>query len=77
MKKQRLSLRTINNVAKDRNLQLVKGAGYFYWIGTSLPVAEGLMRLPTTAVYVYKINDLDFGGWLDEMNDVLLNVAIH
>lgn len=69
----RLTLRTINNTAKDYHLQLAKGDGYFYWVGTSLSVAEHLMKLPTTAVFVCKINDLNFDGWLHEMNDVLTN----
>ena len=47
-----------------KNLELVKGRGYFYFRGGNTP------RWPQTGVYVYKLADLSLKDWLREYKNL-------
>ena len=73
MKKiKRVMMKTINKEAAKYNLELVKGEGYFYWAATTDEANTVLcMKADTTSVYVFKLNDLDFDRWMDELKSIV------
>lgn len=62
-----IRMTTINNLAKEFNMELVKGEGYFYWVTIDPDQIPNLNMLDTTSVYVYKLNDLPFTEWVVDM----------
>ena len=42
----------LNKIAKEHNLKLTAGKGYYYWTGTTEEMKIKLAQLPTTSVYV-------------------------
>jgi len=67
-----LQIKTINKIAQKADLKLVKGNHHFMWIGTSIPASIKLMELPTSAVFVERVNDLTLPEWLTELEAVSL-----
>ncbi len=58
-----LQLRTINKALAARghaNVELVKGDGYFYFIG------EDADQFYTSSVYVYRLNQLTLEQWIND-----------
>ena len=55
-----ITLRTVNKaIAHLGDIELVKGNGYFYFVGEDVNVwAEG--------VYVYRLNELSLERWIEE-----------
>ena len=64
-----ITLRTVNKaIAHFGDIELVKGNGYFYFVGEDVNVwAEG--------VYVYRLNELSLERWIEEAKAVLEEVA--
>lgn len=62
-----MKLATINKeLAKlGHSAELVKGGGYFYFIGDD--IAEGQID----SVYVYKLNELSLSQWLEEASEAI------
>lgn len=58
-----MQLRTINKAldAKYPGLELVKGHGYFYFMGAGMEMIS-----QETGVYTSKLNDLTLDQWLGE-----------
>lgn len=63
------TLRTVNKaISHFGDIQIVKGKGYFYFVGDSVNVwAKG--------VYVYGLNELSLEQWIEEAKAVLEEVA--
>ena len=63
---------TINRINKNLkilgDIQLVKGEGYFYFVGDSVNVSAN-------GVYVYRLNELPLERWIEEAKAVLEEVA--
>lgn len=59
-----LTLNRINKLLPD-GVELVKGDGYFYFVGDCFEVDQ------STSVYVFKLNDLSEKDWLNEFNSLL------
>lgn len=62
--RKRITVQTVNKIAKEFDFELVKGDGYFYWISDRWELDR---YLDTTAVYVYKINDLSLTEWIVDL----------
>ncbi len=64
------NLKTLNNIAKKDDLELINGKGYFYWWGLSEEMQLKCAGLYTTSVYVNRFADLPFDRWLDELKEI-------
>lgn len=62
-----LTLETVNAAiaAKGIAAELVKGAGYFYFVGDAVENAF------TTSVYVYRVYHLPLDQWLAELDAII------
>lgn len=63
-----ISIKSINKeIAKllGAGIELVKGAGYFYFIGANADTGAG-------GVYVYKVSELSMAEWLEEAKERVL-----
>lgn len=62
----RISLNQVNKALKAKGVstELVKGDGYFYFIGKEVE------HNATTSVYVYRLNELSLDGWLNEFSSM-------
>lgn len=60
---QGITLTQINKEIAKRGYDatLVKGDGYFYFIGPAVD------NITSTSVYVYKVNQLPLEQWIDEL----------
>ena len=56
-----LSLKKVNKAlaAEGLKMELVKGAGYFYFLGEDVDLAR-------EGVYVYRLNELSLETWIEE-----------
>lgn len=54
----RFQIRTVNKAIADTGLELVRGEGYFYFVG------DGSENLYTDSVMVYRINHLRLETWI-------------
>lgn len=61
IKRKNIQLRTVNKaiIAKGWKMELVKGDGYFYFIGDEASVCM-------FGVYVHSLNQLTLADWIDE-----------
>jgi len=59
------TLKSINKGLAPKGVELVKGEGYFYFVGSSLD------SLPSTSVMVYRLNQLTKEQWLVQADDYL------
>jgi hypothetical protein len=68
-KKPVLQLRSVNKTLEEmgRKGELVKGDGYFYFIGDAVEYAE------STSVFVFKLNDLTMLEWVKEFDTIAEN----
>ena len=68
----KVTVANINKVAKKYKIKIVKGQGYYYWIGTTDKTALKLAgHSPHTSVYVYRVTDLTWDWWMTELDDIL------
>ena len=60
-----IQLRTVNNEIAKRGIsaELVKGDGYFYFIGDAVEHADA------ASVYVNSLNELPLSRWMEELDD--------
>lgn len=60
---------TVNKaIAHLGDIKLVKGSGYFYFVGDSVNVSA-------SGVYVYRLNELPLEQWIEEAKAALEEVA--
>lgn len=64
------NLKSLNAIAKKDDLKLVKGKGYFYWIGLTDEMHQKCFQVSTTSVYVYAFKHLSFEQWLEEFEKI-------
>jgi hypothetical protein len=60
-----VTLRTVNQALRKAGItdELVKGAGYFYFVGEA-------SNWPKCSVYVYRVNQLTIPQWIEEYRDL-------
>jgi hypothetical protein len=63
--KETLRISTVNRAlqAEGIDAELVRGDGYFYFVGPDVELAS------TTSVMVYRLNQLSLSGWLYEARE--------
>lgn len=61
-----LTLKTVNKhlMALGYTEELVKGNGYFYFVG------QGTGNWYSTSVFVYRLNELNLNQWVDALNEL-------
>lgn len=61
-----LTLKKVNDAIKAAGIkaELVKGKGYFYFVGSEV-------RDDADGVYVYSLNELDLARWIEEARDAV------
>lgn len=66
----RVTIRAVNAAiaAAGLSAELVRGRGYFYFIGADVE------RAPATSVLVYHLSALTVDGWLRELRDIIATV---
>lgn len=66
-----LTLKQVNKaiVAKGIAAELVKGEGYYYFIGDAVDGAF------TTSVGVYRLNQLPLEQWLAELDKIIVDIG--
>lgn len=66
-----LTLKYLNEkIAQPLGVELVKGPGYFYLVGDHLTGEE------STSIYVYRISDLSFEQWKEQIEDLVAKAPI-
>ena len=60
-----LRIATVNKAVNHPNVELVKGAGYFYF------VYDKGEAYKTRSVMVYSLNELSLDQWVDEAKDLI------
>ena len=62
-----MQLRTINKAiaSKGIDVELVKGDGYFYFVGEAVENAD------TSSVMVFRLNDLTMDQWMEELDSII------
>jgi hypothetical protein len=65
-----ITIRTVNKAIAARGVaaQLVKGRGYYYFVG------DAVSRATHTGVMVFRLNQLTVSEWLDELDRVLATI---
>jgi hypothetical protein len=64
-----LQLRSVNKAIAKTGLELVKGNGYFYFIG------EGTESLYSASVMVCSLNEMSLERWVEEANGKAKEIA--
>jgi hypothetical protein len=70
------TVQTLNKEAKKYNLKLVRGEGYFYWLGLTEEVqkkindAESGNSAVETSVYVFRFTHLSEENWNRELETI-------
>lgn len=65
MTNKKFRISTLNKIANQFELELVKGEGYFYWWGTTEEMQLLCARMFTTSVYVPKLSDMPLEKWVN------------
>lgn len=62
-----ISIKSVNKKIQALNIkaELVKGEGYFYFVGDDVEISE------STSVMVPRITDLPLDGWISELNEIV------
>ena len=65
----RLTLKAVNKAiaAKGIKAELVKGEGYFYFIGDAVETGHA----DSTSVWAFSLNQLNLDAWLDELDVIV------
>jgi len=68
-----ITLKKLNKEIKAVSpyLSLAKGDGYYYFYSDDKELGLFLSGLPTTGVYVYKLNQLTLDEWVKEASYLL------
>ena len=63
-----ITLKSVNKSIKSLgyDAELIKGDGYFYFIGTDVTEWEG------SSVMVYRLNELSLDSWIEELRSLLI-----
>ena len=75
MENKEFTIRQFNRIAKQYNVELVHGQGYFYWYGLTEKTGLAVAGLPSSSVGVYRFGDLSKSQWLNELNSLLLSIG--
>ena len=67
----KVTLKNINKVAAEWGLELVRGNGYFYWVASKKNGDDRIYGIDMMGVYVYRLDDMDWGGWMGELKLVV------
>lgn len=75
----KLSLKKVNAAIKSKfsDVELVKGAGYFYLVGTTEEMDKKLCQLQSTSIYVYRLNELTLDQWLDDVKGIIEKIGTY
>lgn len=65
-----MQLRTINKAIASKGIavELVKGDGYFYFVGEAVENAD------TSSVMVFRLNDLTLDQWMEELDSIIAEI---
>lgn len=75
----KLRLKNVNAAieAKFPDVELVKGAGYFYLVGKTEEMSNKLYSIQSTSIYVYKLNELTLEQWLDDVERIIKKIGTY
>lgn len=72
-----LKLKTVNKKIQQKypHLILESGMGYFYFTSENESLNNALLRLPSTAVEVYRLNHQSIDQWLSDADQIMKKIT--
>ncbi len=70
------TIHSLNKITKELNIKLVRGEGYFYWVGLTDDMSLKIASLHQNNVSVFRFTHLSEEQWKSEIDYIKLQLKV-